>query len=201
MHYCLLFQYTKHWSHMYCGIICCFTMQFFIFIYSIMGLLISKYESFWQVSDTQVTVKASGTLVFSFWQLYPWPSRRSEPSVHSLIALTSQNRCMGQNLAVRALAFHKHNFVFTDTCKISSDIIGNTDSTWLFRTVESPALSVDEPVFSSFALLSFGFFFLFTPFFPIFLPFHFFILILFLDWPGELVSFNTCIFLKHIVQW
>ena len=44
-----------------------------IFIFSLMGLLIYKYEPFWQevnvtikVSDTQVTVKACGPLVF-FW--------------------------------------------------------------------------------------------------------------------------------------
>ena len=43
-------------------------MQLLIFTYSMMGVLICKYEPFWQevsaVSDTQVTVKACGPLVF-----------------------------------------------------------------------------------------------------------------------------------------
>ena len=42
-------------------------MPLWIFIYSMMGLLICKYDPFWQevsaVSDTQVTIKACGPQV------------------------------------------------------------------------------------------------------------------------------------------
>ena len=52
------------------GLYSCFPMPLLTFIYCLMGLLICKYEPFCQeasgVSDTQVTVKAGGPLVWVF---------------------------------------------------------------------------------------------------------------------------------------
>ena len=54
-------------------------MQLLNFIYSMMDLLICKYEPFWQDSDTQVTVKACGPFVNNQdWVVSPCTKNRKK---------------------------------------------------------------------------------------------------------------------------
>ena len=48
MHYLLLFRYTVHWCFCIKGFLFCFPLPLLIFIYSMMRMLICKYELFWQ---------------------------------------------------------------------------------------------------------------------------------------------------------
>ena len=54
MYYLLLYQYTAHDCYCVKGLWCCFPKPSLIFIYSLMGLLIYKYEPLWQ----EVSVKS-----------------------------------------------------------------------------------------------------------------------------------------------